>query len=105
MQARRRPNPRQGRRTDARRAGFERKERSMAHNARHQPALVSRYIPASVPKVIAEDREFSARIRQTRRSEKPPPSRRKSPITQVLISRTLTVCGEVAERLDRKSVW
>jgi hypothetical protein len=32
-----------------------------------------------------------------RRFEKPPPRAKKSAFRQVLISRTLTVCGEVAE--------
>jgi len=36
-----------------------------------------RVLPASVPGVIAEDREFLARIRRTWRLEKPPPSRQK----------------------------
>ena len=71
----------------------------MAHNARHQRALDSRYISASVPKVMARDRDSLARIRQHGGLKNRCRFERKSWIPQVLISRTLNVCGEVAERL------
>ena len=52
-----------------------------------------RVLPASVPGVIAEDREVLARIRRTWRLENRRRRDRNSWIMQVLISRTRSVCG------------
>jgi len=61
-----------------------------------------RVLPASVPGVIAEDREFLARIRRTWRLENRRLRDRNSWIMQVLISRTLSVCGLPRAKTRRK---
>jgi hypothetical protein len=68
-------------------------ETSTTHDARRRYALDSRCFSASVPRIVADDCEFLAGIWHMQRSEKPSPLRAKSSITQVLISRTLSVCG------------
>jgi len=60
---------------------------------------VSRECAQTSLALIAKNAQFFGRIRRRRRSEEPLYVRRKSWIRQVVISRTLSVCGEVAERL------
>ena len=74
-------------------------ETSTTRNARHGYARDPKGFSTSVPGVVAADREFLARIWRLRRSKNRRLGAQKGSITQVLISRTLDVCGEVAERL------
>jgi len=70
-----------------------------AHNARHQRALDAGRFSASVPKGIAGNCEFVAKFCEDGGLKNRYRHARKSWILQVLISRTLSVYGEVAERL------
>ena len=69
------------------------------HNALHQHVHYSRCFSASVPRVIARDCEFLPEFGRSDGLQNRRMERRNSWIEQVLISRTLSVCGEVAERL------
>jgi hypothetical protein len=73
------------------------------HDARQQRAPISRRLSASVPRVrwslIAKSRGFAAESGKGSGLKNRCRSGRKSWMLQVLISRTLSVCGEVAERL------
>ena len=73
------------------------------HNARHQRAPDCQCLFASVPKVrgslIVKSGGLSVEFDEGDGLKSRCRFRRKSWIRQVLISRTLTVCGEVAERL------
>jgi hypothetical protein len=73
------------------------------HNARHQRATDSQGLFASVPKVggslIVKSGGFPAECDEGDGLKNRCRFERKSWIPQLLISRTLSVCGEVAERL------
>jgi hypothetical protein len=74
-------------------------ESSTTHNERHPRAPDSKGLSPSVPEVVAEDREFSRKYGIYGGLKNRRLRARKSSSTQVLVSRTLSVCGEVAERL------
>ena len=64
--------------------------------------LIFREGPTSVPIIRGEmsrNGPYSGAIQRRRRFKKPSPSVKKFTIAQVLSSRILTVCGEVAEWL------
>ena len=75
----------------------------MTHNARHQRAPDSQCRFASVPKVggslIVKSCDFPVEFDEGGGLKNRCRFQGKSWIRQVLISRTLSVCGEVAERL------
>ena len=78
-------------------------QHAAAHNARHQRDPDSQCLFASVPKVreslIVKSGDFRAEFDEGGGLKNRYTCERKSWIRQVLISRTLSVCGEVAERL------
>jgi len=72
------------------------------HNARHRRAQEFRALFTSVPKhfqMHARNRQFSPEFETCDRSKNRRLRQCKISICEVLISVTLTVCGEVAERL------
>jgi hypothetical protein len=75
----------------------------MTHNASHQRASDFSALSRSVPKVqgffITRSGHFPSEFDASDGLKNRRLYVRKSPITQVLISRTLRGCGEVAERL------
>jgi hypothetical protein len=78
-------------------------ETATTHNARHQRDRILNAFFASVPKVrrslIVKSGDFRAEFDEGGGLKNRCRFERKSLILQVLISRTLSVCGEVAERL------
>jgi hypothetical protein len=73
------------------------------HNARHQRAPDSQCLFASVPKIrgslIGKSGDFPVEFDEGDGLKDRRLAACKMSISQVLISRTLSVCGEVAERL------
>jgi hypothetical protein len=78
-------------------------ESATTHNARHQRAPDSQCLFAAVPKfsvsLFVKSSDFPVEFDEGEGLKNRCRFERKSSIIQVLISRTLTVCGEVAERL------
>ena len=91
------------RRGDHRHSCSDTLETATTHNARHQRAPDSQCLFASVPKVrgslIVKSGDFRVEFDEGGGLKNRCRFERKSWIRQVLISRTLSVCGEVAERL------